>query len=44
MKAIRKMMRWMKVIEIVVRAELINIKVLKINKEDSVTVDDEFNS
>ncbi len=34
----------MKVIEIVVRAELINIKVLKINKEDSVTVDDEFNS
>ncbi len=34
----------MKVIEIVVRAELINIKVLKTNKKDSVTVDDEFNS
>ena len=31
-------------IEIVVRAELMNIKTLKINKEDSVTVDDESDS
>ncbi len=29
---------------IAVKTELMSIKVLKIDKEDSVTVDDEFNS
>ncbi len=34
----------MKVMRAAVRAELMNIKTLKINKEDSVTVDDESDS
>ncbi len=34
----------MKVMRTAVKIELISIKMLKINKEDSVTADDEFNS
>ncbi len=34
----------MKVMRTAVRAELMSIKVLKINEEGSVTADDEFNS
>ncbi len=34
----------MKMMRIVVRTELMSIKVLKINEEDNVTVDDRFNS
>jgi len=34
----------MKVIKTVVKTELMSIKALKINKEDDVIVDDEFNS
>ncbi len=34
----------MKVMKTAVRIESISIKMLKINEEDSITVDDEFNS
>jgi len=34
----------MKVMRTVVRTELMSIKMLKTDKEDSVTADDEFNS
>ena len=40
----KKTARWIKVMRIAVRTELMNIKMLKINKKDNITVDNEFNS
>jgi len=44
MKVMKKIARWMKVMRIAVRTELMNIKILKTDKEDSVTADDRFDS
>ncbi len=44
MRAVKKIIKWIKVIKIAVRTELMNIKMLKINKKDNITVDNEFNS
>jgi len=44
MKVMRKIMKWIKVIRTAVRAELMSIKTLKIDKKDSITADNESDS